>query len=137
MKSQKKFWVQDTFEVQTVQKKMWSKKILSPKKISGQKTFWVQQNFVSKTILGPTNLGFQMILGPKKCSVWLSQQYSSPLVSIKVANGSIEQHIGTILVWLCLVQLTCDYKAISVKLQLQLPTGTVLGKKQTQHGLLI
>ena len=106
MKSQKKIWVQDTFEVQTVQKKMWPKKISSPKKISGQKTFWVQQNFVSKTILGPTNLGFQMILGPKKCSVWLSQQYSSPLVSITVANGSIEQHIGTILVWLCLVQLT-------------------------------
>ena len=59
---------------------------------------------------------------------WLSQQCSRPLPSIKVANGSIVQHMGTILGWVGSGQLTCDYNAISVQLQLQLPTGTELGK---------
>ena len=66
--------------------------------------------------------------------LWLSQQCSRPLVSIKVANGSLVQHKGTIpaLVisgWVGSGRLTCDYNAISVQLQLQLPTGTELGKK--------
>ena len=30
-------------------------------------------------------------------------------------------------------RLTCDYNAISVQLQLQLPTGTELGNKQQQQ----
>ena len=51
------------------------------------------------------------------------------LVSIKVANGSIVQHMGTILGRVGPVRLTCDYNVISVQLQLQLPTGTELGKK--------
>ena len=55
-------------------------------------------------------------------------------MSIKVAKGSIVQHMGTIPARLGSGRvgsgrLTCDYKAISVQLQLQLPTGTELGKK--------
>ena len=61
-----------------------------------------------------------------------SEQCSRPLVSIKVANGSIMQHMGTIpgrfgSAQVALARLTCDYNAISVQLQLQLPTGTELG----------
>ena len=55
-------------------------------------------------------------------------------MSIKVAKGSIGQHMGTIpgrvgSDRVGSVRLTCDYKAISVQLQLQLPIGTELGKK--------
>ena len=32
--------------------------------------------------------------------------------------------------WVGSARLTCDYKAISVQLQLQLPTGTELGNKK-------
>ena len=60
----------------------------------------------------------QKVFGPK---------ISMSLVSIKVANGSKVQHMGTIPVRLGPVQLTCDYDAISV----QLPTGTELGNKGT------
>ena len=54
-------------------------------------------------------------------------------MSIKVANGSLVQHKGTIPGRLGSARfgsarLTCDYNAISVQLQLQLPTGTELGK---------
>ena len=53
-------------------------------------------------------------------------------MSIKVANGSLVQHKGTIPARLGSARLgsgrlTCDYNAISVQLQLQLPTGTELG----------
>ena len=48
-------------------------------------------------------------------------------MSIKVANGSLVQHMGTIPSWVGSGLLTCDYNAISVQLQLQLPTGTELG----------
>ena len=51
-------------------------------------------------------------------------------MSIKVANGSLVQHKGTIPARLGSARLTCDYNAISVQLQLQLPTGTELGKKK-------
>ena len=37
------------------------------------------------------------------------------------------QHIGTIPARVGSAQLICDFKAISVQLQLQLPTGTELG----------
>ena len=50
-------------------------------------------------------------------------------MSITVAKGSILLHMGTIPGRLGSVRLTCDYKAISVQLQLQLPTGTELGNK--------
>ena len=50
-------------------------------------------------------------------------------MSITVAKGSIVQHMGTIPAQVGSGRLTCDYKAISVQLQLQLPTGTELGKK--------
>ena len=48
-------------------------------------------------------------------------------MSIKVANGSLVQHLGTIPGRVGSGRLTCDYSAISVQLQLQLPTGTELG----------
>ena len=53
-------------------------------------------------------------------------------MSINVAKESIVQHMGTIPGRVGLgrfgsVRLTCDYKAISVQLQLPLPTGTELG----------
>ena len=48
-------------------------------------------------------------------------------MSIKVANGSLVQHMGTIPARVGSARLTCDYNAISVQLQLQLPTGTELG----------
>ena len=53
-------------------------------------------------------------------------------MSIKVAIGCIVNHMGTIAGRLGSARvgsgrLTCDYKAISVQLQLQLPTGTELG----------
>ena len=38
--------------------------------------------------------------------------------------------------WLGSAWLTCDYKAISVQLQLQLPTGTELGNKSTIYANL-
>ena len=38
------------------------------------------------------------------------------------------QHIETIPARVGSARLTCDYNAISVQLQLQLPTGTELGK---------
>ena len=60
-----------------------------------------------------------------------------PLVSIKVAKGTIGQHIGTIPGRLGSGRLTCDYKAISVQLQLQLPTGTELGKKKPPTEVLV
>ena len=111
--------------------------------------------------------------------LWLSQQCSRPLVSIKTANRSLVQHMGNgnrlqrqhfcqkfgveklskqcPMTFLTMFQassvyksckwklsaaygnysgsgrvgsgrLTCDYNAISVQLQLQLPTGTELGK---------
>ena len=46
---------------------------------------------------------------------------------IKVANGTKGQHLETIPARSGLAWLTCDYKAISVQLQLQLPIGTELG----------
>ena len=54
-----------------------------------------------------------------------------PLVPIKVAKGTIGQHIPAQFgsVRFGSVRLTCDYKAISVQLQLQLLTGTELGNK--------
>ena len=48
-------------------------------------------------------------------------------MSIKVPNGSLVQHLGPIPGRLGSGRLTCDYNAISVQLQLQLPTGTELG----------
>ena len=111
--------------------------------------------------------------------LWLSKKCSRPIVFIKVANGSIVEHIGNgdrlqcqrlcqnlgveglskkcpmtfptmfqassvykSCKWkhsatygnysgpglLGSARLTCDYNAISVQLQLQLPTGTELGK---------
>ena len=43
--------------------------------------------------------------------------------------------MGTIPVRLGPVRLTCDYNAILVQLQLQLPTGTELGKKSALNRL--
>ena len=60
--------------------------------------------------------------------LWV-QKKSMSLDSKNVANGSIVQYIGTIPVRSTLARLTCDYNAISVQLQLQLPTGTELGNK--------
>ena len=56
------------------------------------------------------------------------------LVSIKVANGSTAQQMGTIPVRLGPARLTCDYNDISVLLQLQLPTGTELGNRKKYAG---
>ena len=58
-------------------------------------------------------------------------------MSIKVANGSLVQHKGTIpgrvgSARVGSARLTCDYNAISVQLQLKLPTGTELGKKNAK-----
>ena len=55
-----------------------------------------------------------------------------PLVILKVAKSSLDLHLGTILGRVsCWVGSNSDYKAISVQLQLQMPTGTELGKNIT------
>ena len=50
-----------------------------------------------------------------------------PLVPLKVAKASQEVHFGTIPGRVGWGRSNSDYKAISVQLQLQLPTGTELG----------
>ena len=71
----------------------------------------------------------QKILVEKVGVELLFQQYSRPLVSLKVANGRKGKHLGTILVRVRSVWFTCDYNAISVQFQPQLSTGTELDNK--------
>ena len=77
-------------------------------------------------MLAQKNFGPRKNFGPKK-------DFGQKIFgSIKVANGSLVQHMGTIpgrvgSGRVGSARLTCDYKAISVQLQLQLPTGTELG----------
>ena len=94
-------------------------KSLCPKKILGNK-------FLDpKKILVPKNFEPEKILGPQKYWVpGLLQQCSMSLVTLKVANGSIAQHMGTILARSGPARSTCDYNAL---LQLPLPTGKELG----------
>ena len=53
--------------------------------------------------------------------------FKRPQVPLKVAKAKLELHLGTIPAWVGPVRSNSDYKAISVQLQLQLPTGTELG----------
>ena len=58
-------------------------------------------------------------------------------VFLKVSNGSIAQHMGTIQAWSGPAPSTCDYNAISVPLQLQLPTGTELGNNILDYNTIL
>ena len=115
--------------------KHFAPKIFCQRKKFGQKKFG-QKNFGSNIYFLPNGDRLQCQHSYQKLRVGgLSNQYpmtfptrSRPLVSIKVANGSLVQHMVTIPAWVGLGRLTCDYNAISVQLQLQLPTGIELGK---------
>ena len=58
-----------------------------------------------------------------------SQQFSKPLVPLKVENGSLLLHLVTIPGRVGSGWLTSYYKADSVKLQMQLHTGTEQGNR--------
>ena len=145
----KKFWVQ----------KFWSKKILVQKNF-GPKKIVVQKKSSPKKLVpkkfGPKNFGSKIYFLPngdrlqcqhscqklgveglsnqcpmtfptmfqassiyKSCKWKLSAAYGNYSGSGRLGSG----RLGS-------ARLTCDYNAISVQLQLQLPTGTEVGKSQ-------
>ena len=59
----------------------------------------------------------------------IEEDLRRPLVPLKVSKCSIELHLGTIPGRVGWVGSNSDYNAISVQLQLQLPTGTELGNR--------
>ena len=67
--------------------------------------------------------------------------FRRPQVPLKVAKAKLELHIEPIparvgSVRSGPVRSNSDYKAISVQLQLQLPTGTELGNKTAKHSTM-
>ena len=56
---------------------------------------------------------------------------------LKVAIGSIAQHKGTDPAWSGPARSTCDYNAISVPLQLLVPTGTDFGNNILDYNTIL
>jgi len=136
-----------------VQKNFWPKKKLVQKNFV-PKFFWSKQNFWLKHIFGPKQFLTKISFGPKKFVVrksfgpkivlvqtalggsdLVSQHCSRPLLSLEIAAGSKVYYLEPIPGWVRSARvgsarLTSDNNAISVRLQLQFPTGTELGKKQ-------
>ena len=76
---------------------------------------------------------FQQNFGPKKCPMTFTTMFQASSLSKSCKwkhKCSILElfRVGSARVGSG--RLTCDYNAISVQLQLQLPTGTELGKKE-------
>ena len=67
-----------------------------------------------------------------KMIITMSYNFPNNFPGLKLANGRLLQHMGTIPGWVGSGRLACDYNAISVQLLLQLPTGTELDNDKTQ-----